>query len=306
MNHIQGTTEWVPTRDGRRLHAMVLPGPEPAAAPVPEAMTTPGPEPTTAAGPMPTVVFEAGAAVGRSSWALVQPAVGAFARAIVYDRAGLGRSPADPVSRTLRRMAGDLGDLLDHFGAGPYVLVGHSAGGPIVRLAAAARPERVAGLVLVDPADEAADVLFSPAFRRVERVVVRVNLLLAHLGLLGFAYRSTMLTLPRDARRDMRREAFTAAAVRTHRAQVRTFLDELATWRIGPPHLGDLPVTVVSGGRAGNGMPASTRAAANAAHAHRASRSPAGRHVIAPRSGHYVPLTDPEVVVTEVARLLRP
>lgn len=281
-----------------------MPGPPATAAPGPGPAAVPGPRAT--ATPAPTVVFEAGAAVSRSSWALVQPAVGAFARAIVYDRAGLGRSPADPASRTLHRMAGDLGDLLDHFGAGPYVLVGHSAGGPIVRLAAAARPERVAGLVLVDPADEAADVLFSPAFRRVERVAVRVNLLLAHLGLLGFAYRSTMLALPQDARRDMRREAFTAAAVRTHRAQVRTFLDELAAWRIGPPHLGDLPVTVVSGGRAGNGMPASTRAAANAAHAHRASRSPAGRHVIAPRSGHYVPLTDPEVIVTEIARLLQP
>ncbi|WP_416566777.1 alpha/beta fold hydrolase [Nocardia testacea] len=82
--HTQGVPERITTREGRRLHDMVLPGP-------------PG---TTA----PTVVFEAGAAANRSSWGLVQPAVGGFARAVVYDRAGLGRSPADPAGRALDRI----------------------------------------------------------------------------------------------------------------------------------------------------------------------------------------------------------
>ncbi|MFF2789089.1 alpha/beta fold hydrolase [Streptomyces sp. NPDC058049] len=31
-------------------------------------------------------------------------------------------------------MADDLEDLLDHFGPGPFVLVGHRAGSPLVRL----------------------------------------------------------------------------------------------------------------------------------------------------------------------------
>ena len=58
----------------------------------------------------------------------VQPRVAGFARAIVYDRSGVGRSAPDPSGRTLARMAEDLTDLLDHFGPGPYLLVGHSAG----------------------------------------------------------------------------------------------------------------------------------------------------------------------------------
>ncbi|MEV0622124.1 alpha/beta hydrolase [Nonomuraea sp. NPDC050404] len=281
-DHIQGRSEWVTTRDGRRLHAMVLPGPGPHA---------------------PTVVFEAGAAATRSSWALVQPAVGAFARAIVYDRCGLGRSAADPTSRTLRRMADDLNEVLDHFGPGPFVLVGHSAGGPIVRLAAADDPGRIAGLILVDPSDEASDLLLSPVFRRFERAAIRVNLLLARTRLFRLAYRSTIRPLPEDARRDMEREGFTIGVVRTHAAQARTFLDELATWRGAPPGLGEIPVTVVSGGRAGEGMPARVRADANASHAHRAARSANGRHVIAERSGHYVPLTEPGVIIEEIRRL---
>lgn len=68
-------------------------------------------------------------------------------------------------------MADDLNDLLD--GLEPssgFVQVGHSAGGPMVRLAASRRPDRVAGLVLVDPTDEAADLLFGMRFRVGEKM----------------------------------------------------------------------------------------------------------------------------------------
>ncbi|MCC3766202.1 alpha/beta hydrolase [Streptomyces sp. UNOC14_S4] len=280
----------MPTRDGRRLHAMVLPGP--------------GDDTGTGTGSdIPTVVFEAGAAATRSSWALVQPAVGAWARAVVYDRAGLGLSPADPASRTMRRMADDLQDLLDHFGPGPYVLVGHSAGGPLVRLAAAGRPDRIRGLVLVDPTDEGADLLFSPLFRRAERAVLAVSLLLARLRLLGVVYGSLAKPLPEDARRDVLRDGLTVGVVRTQRAQARTYLDELSAFRGTPPELGDVPVTIISGALKGGGMNEATRRTVNAAHARSAAGAAHGKHVIAPRSGHYVPVTDPDLIAEEI-RLL--
>ncbi|WP_019631212.1 alpha/beta fold hydrolase [Actinomadura atramentaria] len=284
--HTQGVPEWVPTRDGRRLYAMALPGPGGAA---------------------PTVVFEAGSGASRSSWAGVQPTVAGFARAIVYDRSGLGRSAPDPAGRTLDRLADDLADVLDHFGPGPFVLVGHSAGGPIVRLAASRRPGAVAGLVLVDPADEAADVMFTPKFRRREQTALRAGRVLARLGLLRFLYRSLLDAAPADdVRADLRREAFGPGALATQTEQARTFLDELETWRTSPPDLGDIPVTVVSGGlaRAGDGMPEDVRAQANAAHALRAGLSPRGRHVVAEHSGHYVPVTEPGLIADEIERLV--
>ncbi|RLV04533.1 alpha/beta hydrolase [Streptomyces griseocarneus] len=278
----------MPTRDGRRLHAMVLPGP--------------GDDARAGSG-IPTVVFEAGAAATRSSWALVQPTVGTWTRAIVYDRAGLGLSPADPASRTMRRMADDLQDLLDHFGPGPYVLVGHSAGGPLVRLAAAGRLDRVRGLVLVDPTDEGADMLFSPLFRRAEHAVIAVNLLLARLGLLGVVYRSVAEPLPEDARRDVMRDGLSVGVVKTQRAQARTFLDELSAFRSTPPELGDVPVTIISGALKGGGMNETTRRTVNASHARSAAGAAHGRHVIATRSGHYVPVTDPDLVAEEIRRI---
>ncbi|MBB5911778.1 pimeloyl-ACP methyl ester carboxylesterase [Nocardia transvalensis] len=274
------------TSDGRRLHAMVLPGPEGARGPA--------------------VVFESGAAVSRSLWALIQPLVGEWSRTIVYDRSGLGRSAPDPRSRTLERMAGDLGEVLDHFGAGPYVLVAHSAGGPIVRAVAAAKLERIAGLVLVDPTDEGQDALFTSAFRKSERRMLSFLRIAARTKVLPYFYRSTLAALPPDARRDMRREGFTAQAMRTFADQQRTYLDDVAAYRENPPALGDLPVTIISAGRAGSGIGEDLRTTLNAAHARSASRSPHGRHVIAEHSDHYVLLSEPDLVADEIRRLTTP
>ncbi|GAA1634638.1 alpha/beta fold hydrolase [Actinoplanes couchii] len=274
------TSLWVPTRDGRRLHA-----------------TTLGDAP-------PTVVFEAGAAASRLSWSLVQPRVAAFARAVAYDRSGLGRSAPDPAGRTLDRMADDLNDLLDTLGPGPVILVGHSAGGPIVRLATARRPERISGLVLVDPIDEAAEVVFAESFRRNERLSLRAGTALARLGVLHLLFRSQLAVMPDDVRAEMRREAFTPQVMRTAADQARTFMDELAAWRTDPPAPGAVPVTVISGARPGGGMSTTDRAAANASHAHRAGTSPSGRHALAANSAHDVPFTDPDVIVAEIRRLI--
>ncbi|MEV8265800.1 alpha/beta hydrolase [Microbacterium sp. NPDC077057] len=193
--HTQGEPVWVRTRDGRALYAMVLPGPAGATG-------------------VPTVVFEAGSAATRSTWALVHTRVAAFTRAVVYDRAGLGRSAPDGAGRTLDRMADDLNDLLD--GLEPssgFVLVGHSAGGPIVRLAASRRPDRVAGLVLVDPTDEAASLLFGVPFRVGEKIVIAVEWVLARVGMLERFFRFLGEGMPEDVRADLHREAFRPAAV---------------------------------------------------------------------------------------------
>ncbi|WP_229900102.1 alpha/beta fold hydrolase [Streptomyces hiroshimensis] len=251
------------------------------------------------------MVFEGGLASTRSYWALVQQAVAGSARAVVYDRSGLGRSAPDPSGRRpLTRLADDLGDLLDHLGPGPFILVGHSWGGLIVRVAAAARPERIAGLVLVDPTDEACDLLFERSVRKQEKIRLGAALLLARLGVFGFLFRKVTAALPPDAAADMRAEAFTVAAIRTMGAEQASIEADLRALRDHPPKLGDIPVTVISATRPTPGMSARARKSVNESHAYRAQQSPRGRHVPALQADHMVPTAEPGIIITEIERLL--
>ena len=73
---------------------------------------------------------------------------------VAYDRAGIGGSEADGHAPTPTHVARKLHALLTSLGVDPpYVLVGHSWGGLLIRMFAAIYPEEVAGLVYVDPTD---------------------------------------------------------------------------------------------------------------------------------------------------------
>ena len=103
----------------------------------------------------PLVLFEAGIAASSLSWALVQPAVARFTRACAYDRAGLAWSDPPSSPRTFTQIVDELARVLAQVGGRErYVLVGHSFGSFVVRGYAARYPDRVIGLVLVDPPTE--------------------------------------------------------------------------------------------------------------------------------------------------------
>jgi len=102
----------------------------------------------------PTVVLDAaGGEPGSLAWAGVMPIVAARTRVVAYDRAGTGAS--DPVwPLALDIQVDDLTAVIRATGNGSSVVVGHSWGGLLAQLAALKHPELIAGLVLVDPADE--------------------------------------------------------------------------------------------------------------------------------------------------------
>ena len=82
----------------------------------------------------PTVILEAGLGDFSVEWSLVQPGVSRFARVCSYDRAGDGWSDIGPHPRTFRQIVYELHTLLERAGVrGPFVLVGHSYGGWLVR-----------------------------------------------------------------------------------------------------------------------------------------------------------------------------
>ncbi len=125
------------------------------------------------------VVFDAGIAATSLSWRLNQPEVAKFARAIAYDRAGLGWSDSIDQPRDIWRLVEELRMALDGAGVpkGRFI-VAHSFGGLIAIAYALRYPEELCGIVLVDPAS--AEEWATPGPR--EQAMLRRGIFLAHCG----------------------------------------------------------------------------------------------------------------------------
>ena len=100
----------------------------------------------------PTVVFESGIAATSLNWSHLQQEISRFAATVSYDRAGLGWSSTCESARTPSNVSAEFHALLQAAQIRPpYVLVGHSFGGFVMRRFALTYPEEVASIVLIDP-----------------------------------------------------------------------------------------------------------------------------------------------------------
>jgi pimeloyl-ACP methyl ester carboxylesterase len=118
----------------------------------------------------PTVIFEAGGGAFSKDWDGVQSLLASRVRSCAYDRAGLGWSEPGPAPGTLRQEVFELHTLLEAEKiSGPLILVGQSIGALNVRLYTERYGRDVAGVVLVDPADESS-MVFSLRANRWMRV----------------------------------------------------------------------------------------------------------------------------------------
>jgi len=242
----------------------------------------------------PTVILEAGYRNDADIWSTevshppaVLPGIAAFTRVCAYDRPGTlldagHRSRSDPVPmpRTARDLVADLHALLRAAHVpGPYVLVGHSLGGMLVRLYASTYPRQVAGLVLVDAFSEAVKALLGPVhWPSTERLLNQPPPGLAH-------YRD-LETLTWDA--------------------------SIAQMQAAKP-LRPLPLVVLCHGRPFQ-LPPTLPAGFSAAAYERAWRAaqnglarlePGTPHIIATASGHYIQLQQPELVIRAVRQVVQ-
>jgi pimeloyl-ACP methyl ester carboxylesterase len=134
----------------------------------------------------PSVVLVGGLRASADDWSIsdkskptVFPEVAKFTRVCACDRPGtpVGEKPSrsDPVPQptTAKDAVADLHALLGAAGeAGPYVLVGHSYGGLIVRLYASTYPKEVSGLVLIDVLSEGLQDAETPEQWAIQRKLI--------------------------------------------------------------------------------------------------------------------------------------
>lgn len=273
----------------------------------------------------PAVILEAGVAASSLTWSRVQPLVAGFTHACSYDRAGLAWSESAASARLMPMLVTELRGLLETAGVKPpYVLVGHSFGGLIIRAFARTHPSEVAGLVFVDPLHPEEWCEPSPNQQQLLRggiFLSRVGGLLARLG----AVRLSLVLLsggaPGAPRRFSRLFGRQAAALLEHMvAEVQKLPAEVlpsvqAHWSSpkafrgmwqhlaviplcsadlvqGADAFGDIPVVVLSAGARDPRWLAADAALARA--------SSNGRHVVAPHGGHWVHLDHPELVARAI------
>jgi pimeloyl-ACP methyl ester carboxylesterase len=127
----------------------------------------------------PAVILEHGIGYGvdSDSWQEVQDDVADETRVCRYDRAFVGESDDARVGRSMPDLTSDLVALLGTAQIpGPYVVVGHSFGGLVVREFAKLHPRDVAGVVLVDGSPRSAIIGLDLGSERLNRLKVLAQL----------------------------------------------------------------------------------------------------------------------------------
>ncbi len=269
----------------------------------------------------PTVVLESGVGDFALVWALVQPGVATLTRVCSYDRGGYVWSTPGTRPRSYAQINLELHDALSRAGEkSPFVLVGQSYGGLLVRRYAEQFRAAVVGMVLVDAVHEDQRIEISGRPVRLREMAkgrtapmpqVRPDRALAD----SFPLRATSadtgsLEAPLDRLPPEVQNAWRwASAQPILRAAAGAEMDwspeDLARLhaerRRNRRALGDLPLIVLS--RSADSTD-SLDAERQRLQADLAALSSRGRLVVAPHAGHNIHLEDPQLVVSAIRQVV--
>ncbi len=233
----------------------------------------------------PTILLESGGGLDSTEWAALAPrlALETGATVIAYDRAGFGKSDLPETKYDLREDTAALWRGLRALGFDrDLVLVGHSYGGFLIRFEAAEYPEAVRGIVFVDP--------FTVEF----------------VDIFGIEYcdnHPLMGKLPFDTSRPETLSKFQRALVRMVGAPGSNLAEKMAVMRKAVVPAG-IPVRVVTAGITFLPKPEEQKAWREA-HERFAASIKGAKLVLAEKSGHMIPFSQPDLLVSVVSEVVR-
>lgn len=208
----------------------------------------------------PVLVMEAGLSSGSISWDLVHDALARETRVCAYDRPGIDWS--EPIDRVVdaKEISGRLNQLLTLAEVdGPKILLGMSAGGIYVREFYKNHPKDIVGMVLVDSSHEQQQILL-PTFEGEDSAFsfLEACRLLQPFGLVRIS------GVARDILDEMGvekrlKEKMLASVSQSHACSAmywegQSFKEEIID-KVPPESIGDLPLLVLSRGKAPSAYP---------------------------------------------------
>lgn len=262
----------------------------------------------------PTVVLEAGLDTnGSLAWSAVHDKIAAVTRTCAYDRAGVMWSDSKPGPYDADGVAQDLHATLQAAGEkGPFVMVGHSLGGPYVMDFTRQYPADVAGVVFVDASHPDQLVRFKTIAPNMPSAAPASAMLLSKLTWLGWTRipqpDPDTPNIPRKAIAESRAYASTSLpAAMAEGANLQRTLAQAGRLRT----LGDRPLVVLTAMKpyppqilkalkmdsAGG---ARFQAEWKRLQDEEASWSSRSRHQLVPDATHYIQFDRPDVVIAAV------
>lgn len=229
----------------------------------------------------PAIILVAGLGNALDTWTQILPAAAEFSTVVAYSRAGLGRSESGTQDHTAHSAVVELRTLLTRLQLKPpYVLVGASYGGILVRLYTSLYPAEVAGLVIVDGSHE----------QQVQR-----------WGKLDSTYPATFRSFFESRLRNLK-----GAEAAETRESLRI---QMAGTVEGLTPLPDIPLAVLTSMKV-DPAPQSVNQTAQGHEAWRAMheewfrRSRNGLHIVTTRSGHHIQDDEPQLVIEAIRFVL--
>jgi len=273
----------------------------------------------------PFVLFEAGIGATHLNWRKIQDAIAQFTATLSYDRAGLGWSSPSQSPRTPSNIARELHEALQRAAIKPpFILVGHSFGGLVMRRFALMFPGEVAGVVLIDPMRCEEWPPLDPAKQSqidLGRKLIRYSLPVAHCGmtrlLVSLLFRRAgrisdqiavaagrhprhVLGRIKTEVRKMPRAVWPAVAAHWSRPEfyaglrrhIQSIPDTVKEMHEAEP-IANIPVTVLT-----------PRNASPLAHDQLQRIGDCTQQVIAPHSEHWIHLDEPELVIDSIRNMV--